>query len=110
AFNLPELRVGEVVSRSIVADDVRHHAVAPLALQQCAYFGFGARTVVVRQANGNKSGIPVPLVRVLAGTGLDEETGVIVAQDGLGFGQKRGMVHMTTRSADGKVRAGSRGR
>ena len=69
-LDAPDFRPREVGFRVTVEDDVRHHAVVPLAFQQALDFTPGTRLVTGGQpAQRGDGGVPVPLEGVEATSG-----------------------------------------
>jgi hypothetical protein len=74
--------VGELAS----VNHVRHHAVLPLAAGEIAEFDGGAVRVDGGEADGNKAGVPEPLVGVDAGRRAGPAAQIVGGQDGGGAG------------------------
>jgi hypothetical protein len=63
-----------------VEDDVRHHSVRPLALEEGANLLASSLNVGPGEADCNQRRVPVPLKWVDGWRGLDEESRVVSAQ------------------------------
>jgi len=72
---------GPVAVRARVEDNMRHHAVAPLAGEERIKFQPGPRQVHRGKSDGVERGVPAPLVRIQAGGCLRDQAGAVVAQN-----------------------------
>ena len=73
----PDLRPGRIVGARVVEHDVRHHSVRPPAAKQRAHLPTAALGIDAREAERDERRVPVPLERVDARPGLDEEARVV---------------------------------
>jgi hypothetical protein len=59
---------------------MRHHSIAPLRPQQRTNFGARPCAIVLGNAQRAQRGIPIPLMRVLAGRGLGKFAHIVQAK------------------------------
>ena len=83
AVGSPHARSGKIARIVLAKQDVRHHSVAPLALEQHLDFLPGPVLVEFRKPQGDKDGIPVPLVRIKTLRRDRVPALVVFGQDGL---------------------------
>ena len=84
---------GAVLDGLRMKDDVRHHPVGPLPLEQRAHLDAAALGVDRREPDRDEGRVPVPLERVEPLRRLDEAAGVVRPQDGDGTLSQRRPIH-----------------
>ncbi len=101
---VPQLRARRVVRRGDVEHDVRHHSVAPLALQKRPNLVPSALWIDVRQAEGDERRIPVPLVRVELAARTEERAHVVAGKDRTSPVDERVCLHVRRRQRSARAR------
>jgi len=82
----PEVGFRKIVSQSIsIKNDLRNHAIGPLGLKKRKKLLLGPLLVVMRIANGNKAGVPIPLMGIETWCGLRVGTRPVPIEDLLGL-------------------------